>query len=204
MKVSRVMIIMLVLIMSVGAVCATDDISDDVISNDSQEILGVESEASFTDLTDEINNANYELNLTHDYKFNNETDNSRGIFIKQDNFVLNGNGHTIDGNNQSRIFAILGNNITINNIILTNANAKSGSILFIQSNCSLITNNVVFANSTASDNSDIYVLMNALYSSNGDKFLDLYSSIRGEINAINSLLLFFPRLCIPRKEPFSQ
>ena len=186
MKVSRVMIIMLVLIMSVGAVCATDDISGDVISNDSQEILGVESEASFTDLTDEINNANYELNLTHDYKFNNETDNSRGIFIKQDNFVLNGNGHTIDGNNQSRIFAILGNNITINNIILTNANAKSGSILFIQSNCSLITNNVVFANSTASDNSDIYVLMNALYSSNGDKFLDLYSSNFGVITLCNT------------------
>ena len=39
MRVLNIMIIMLVLIMSVGAVCATDSISDDITSDGNQEKL---------------------------------------------------------------------------------------------------------------------------------------------------------------------
>ena len=100
---------MLVLIMSVGAVCATDDISDEIISDDGQDTLEITQydiymtgESSFSNLADEIENAGTTLDLTKDYTFNNETDNNTGILINKDNFVLNGNGFTIDGNKQSR------------------------------------------------------------------------------------------------------
>ena len=72
------MIVLLVLIMSVGAVCAADDISDEIISNDSQDTLEITQddiytadEPSFADLTKEIENACTTLDLTRDYAFNN-------------------------------------------------------------------------------------------------------------------------------------
>ena len=181
MNVLKVMIVMLVLIMSVGAVCAAENVTDEVISDDGQEIMGIDSGDSFTDLINEINNATDELNLTHDYKFNNETDNNIGIFIDNDNFVINGNGHTIDGNDLSRIFIIRGNNITINNLTLINANSDMGSILYIPDYCSINTNNVVFANSTASNIATIFVSSSATYVSLEDKFLDLTSKNYGAI-----------------------
>ena len=120
MKILNIMIVMLVLIMSVGAVCAADDISDEIISNDGQDTLEITQydiytteESSFSDLTEKIENADTALDLTNDYTFNNATDNNTGILISKDNFVLNGNGFTIDGNKQSRIFNITANNITL-------------------------------------------------------------------------------------------
>ena len=120
------MIVILVLMMSVGAVCAADEISDNITTNGGQENVYVSSENSFTDLDNEIKNADTSLDLTQDYLFNNESDNNTGIAISKDNFVLNGNGRTIDGNNQSRIFNITGKNITLNDLILINANADEG------------------------------------------------------------------------------
>ena len=91
---------MLILIMSVGAVCAAESITEDTIGDDSKEILKTvredittedstdilkttqndiytASEDSFTNLTDEIKSKDV-VDLTHDYKFNNETDDNSG------------------------------------------------------------------------------------------------------------------------------
>ena len=134
MKVLKILIVMLILIMSVGAVCAADNMTDDAMGADNKEIsetvqediatddgtdilkttsndVYTSDDDSFTNLTYEIEN-NDVVDLTHDYIFNNETDDSSGIVINKDNFVLNGNGRTIDGNNQSRLFSITGDNIT--------------------------------------------------------------------------------------------
>ena len=191
MKVLKIMIVMLVLIMSVGAVCAAENITDEVISDDGQEIIGIDSGDSFTDLKNEINNATDELNLNHDYKFNNGTDENIGIFIEKDNFVINGNGHIIDGNDQSRIFIIRGNNITINNLTFINANSDMGSIIYILDNCSLMTNNVVFANSSASNIAAIFVSVSSSYISNEDKFLDLTTANYGAITMNNNARAIF-------------
>ena len=125
MKALKILIVMLILIMSVGAVCAAESITEDAIGDDSKEILETvqedittddssdiletaqndiytASDDSFTNLTDEIAVKDV-VDLTHDYKFNNQTDDSNGIVIGKDNFVLNGNGRTIDGNNQSTV-----------------------------------------------------------------------------------------------------
>ena len=161
---------MLILIMSVGAVCAAESITDDAMGDDSKEILQTvqedittddsadiletaqndiytASDDSFTNLTDEIAR-NDVVDLTHDYKFNNETDDSNGIVINKDNFVLNGNGRTIDGNNQSRLFAISGKNITLNDLILINGyNKNCAGMRVVESTLTL--NNVTFINNHA-------------------------------------------------------
>ena len=127
MKILKIMLIILILIMSIGSACAAENFTDDVISieNSQKEIYTI-NEASFTNLTDELENAGTSLDLNQDYIFNNITDKNTGILINKDNFILNGNGHTIDGKNQSRIFNITGNNITINNITVINGNMSDG------------------------------------------------------------------------------
>ena len=82
---------------------------------------------TFSELQEAIANSteNY-LELNADYEFNNETDDAFGIEITRDNFVINGNGHIINGNNLSRIFNITANNVTLNDLILIGGNAEKG------------------------------------------------------------------------------
>ena len=75
---------------------------------------------SYSNLENQINNTKYELNITQDYVFNNATDSNytHGISImNKTNFVINGNGHIIDGANQARMFSVVLSDITINNLI---------------------------------------------------------------------------------------
>ena len=156
MKVLKIMIVMLVLILSAGSVCAADNITDEIISDGGQEDVYTTSENSFTNLAEKIENAGAVLDLNQDYTFNNETDNSTGILIGKDNFILNGNGHTIDGNKESRIFNITGNNITLKNLVLINAKADKGGAVYAGIN--VTCNNVTFKNNYAlTEGGAIYV-----------------------------------------------
>ena len=51
MKALKIMIVMLILIMSVGAVCAAESISDDAMGDDSKEILETVQEDITTGMT---------------------------------------------------------------------------------------------------------------------------------------------------------
>ena len=174
MNILKIMIVLLVLIMSVGAVCAADNITDDIISNGGQEDIYLTSESSFTDLADEIENAGTSLDLTQDYTFINETDNNTGIDISKDNFILNGNGRTIDANNQSRIFNITGNNITLNDLILINANTDEGGAIWV--NGTLTLNNITFINNYATKYGGAVMLCeNVIINCNNSRFMDNYA-----------------------------
>ena len=178
MKVLKIIIVMLVLIMSVGAVCATDDISDEIISDDGQDTLEITQydiymtgESSFSNLADEIENAGTSLDLTKEYTFNNATDNNTGILISKDNFVLNGNGHILDGNNQSRIFNITANNVTLNDLVLINANSDKGAAIRV--NGILTLNNITFINNNAREFGGAIALYgNVTLTCNNSKFID--------------------------------
>ena len=179
------LIVMLVLIMSVGAVCAADDISDEIISDGGQDTLEITQddiyttgESSFSNLADEIENAGTTLDLTKDYTFNNATDNNTGILISKDNFVLNGNGFTIDGNKQSRIFNITANNITISNLVLINANSDKGGAIYTTG--SLILNNVSFIDNYASkQGAAVGLYENVTIKCNNSRFIDNYAVEKG-------------------------
>ena len=187
---------MLILIMSVGAVCAAESITEDAIGDDNKEILETvqedittddstdiletaqndiytASDDSFTNLTDEIK-TNDVVDLTHDYKFNNETDDSSGIVIGKDNFILKGNGCTIDGKNQSRIFNITANNVTLSNLILTGGNAEKGGAIYATG--SLTLNNVTFIDNYAkTEGGAVGLYGNVILTSDNSDFIDNYA-----------------------------
>ena len=77
---------------------------------------------TFTSLQTEINQPGNTIELTHNYVYDNSTDGElqTGIGITKDNFTINGNGFTIDGANQARIFHITGENVTISNLNIIN------------------------------------------------------------------------------------
>ncbi|WP_298524320.1 C1 family peptidase [uncultured Methanobrevibacter sp.] len=201
MKVLKITIIMLIILISVGTVCAAEDICDDEMGDDSQDILKTTQndiysvgEDSFANLTDEIGSTGISLDLNHDYAFNNETDNKSGIAINKDNFVLNGNGRTIDAKNQSRIFNITANNITLSNLILINGNGKEGGAIY--SNGTLTLNNVTFTDNYATEKGGAVVLYkNVTLTCNNTRFIDNYASAgssiyvdEGNLNLYNSYI----------------
>ncbi|WP_298523660.1 C1 family peptidase [uncultured Methanobrevibacter sp.] len=156
MRIFKIAIFLLILIMSVGAVCAANATSDDMLSDDNQDSLKTtqedmssieESQYTFTDLKNCIDNATDFLEITENYKFNNETDHENGIFIEKDNFTINGNNHILDGNRQSGIFIIWASNITINNLVFANGNLLQAGALYSLGQVTL--NNVTFINNTA-------------------------------------------------------
>ena len=128
--------IFLVGLLAVGVVSAADNTTDDnmigeepntdLTAPDTDDVLTAD-EQNFTQLNQAINgNSNSEITLTSDYKYSNGDDNfKKGIFINRD-VTINGNGHTINGSGEARIFYITGGNVVFYNITFVNANADNG------------------------------------------------------------------------------
>ncbi|WP_407423644.1 C1 family peptidase [Methanobrevibacter sp.] len=188
MKFKFVLIAGLILaIMMTGAASATDTLCEEIASEDSDaleigqtNIYAATETGSFNDLEKDINGSGNVLDVEMDYKFNNGTDNSAGILISRDNFILNGNGRTIDGNNQSRIFNITGNNVTLNNLILINGNADKGGAIY--STGTLKLNNVTFINNYATkEGGAIGLYGNASLDCDNSRFTDNYAEVASSI-----------------------
>ena len=187
-------------ILMVGAVSAADTTFQDIIPDADDGSLEIDqdsygvSENSFINLAEEIESAGTVLDLNHDYAFNNETDNKSGIAIVKDNFVLNGNGRTINGNNQSRIFNITANNVTLCNLVLTGGNAKEGGAIY--STGALTLKNVTFiANYATEYGGAVLFETNLTLNCNNTRFIDNYggksSSLyveRGNVTLYNSYI----------------
>ena len=103
--------------------------------------------ADFTNLADEINKSSNakEIKLTQDYIFNpsNDEKHINGIDIEIDNFIIDGQGHTINGNKQARIFNIKSDNVVLKNINLINGftNEHGGSVYWTGENGTIINSN---------------------------------------------------------------
>ena len=197
MKILKMTIFLLVLFIAVGGVCAADHVSQDMIGEDvgdslesTQSDIALENEQNkiysvddstktYTDLINEIDNTQGNvLDLKYDYKFDNSTDNS-GIPVSRDDFVINGNGHTIDGSNLKGCFGIFANNVTINNLTIRNTSFSLGSAIYINGG-SLTTNNVIFENNTVSGNGVVSIEKGS-YVSNYDKFIGSSAANSGVI-----------------------
>ena len=180
-----VLSMLLILLVFVSSASAADSNEAQALSiNESTNIITQSdiytmNESSFSDLADEIENAGMTLDLTKDYAFNNATDNNTGILISKDNFVLNGNGHTIDGNNQSRIFNITGNNITLNDLILIKGNYEMcGGIRTVGT---LTLNNVTFIDNYATKEGGAIGIKEGAILCNNCRFIDNYAEIGSSI-----------------------
>lgn len=106
----------------------------------------------------EINDSADSIEITQDYAYDNLTDYnfSDGIHINKSNFTINGNGHTIDGLGKSRIFNIIGKNITILNLNLINGHAKEKGGAILASNSIKLTN-MTFYNNSAENGGTAYL-----------------------------------------------
>ena len=93
-----------------------EKMENDVISSSNEEILNTKDNGTFTALQEKINNAgeNATITLENDYTYD-EGFSTTGISICRP-LTIDGKGYTINGNSQSRIFYLSGNNIVLKNI----------------------------------------------------------------------------------------
>ena len=127
------------------------DINDIEVIGDGED----SDDGTFTALQSKIDLASggSALNLTRDYKYDDDFNSASGIFINKD-ITINGNGHSIDGLGKSRILNInYGDSlkqykVTLNNITFKNGDAKiyGGAILNF---AGLTVNNCYFTNNNA-------------------------------------------------------
>ena len=129
--------ILLISLLSLSAVSAADDTASDISSTIddvtlektvNEEIISEEGTGettqepkSFTNLNDTINgNSDDYISLDSDYIYtDDDSDFQHGINITRD-VTINGNGHTIDGNNAARIFQVQECTVVFQNIDFVN------------------------------------------------------------------------------------
>ena len=121
-------VLILTILLSVSAVSAYDDVG--VTDN-----LIVTNTGNLTELNFLIQNSNGTLTLDKNYAYV-IGDPVDGIVINRDNFILDGNGYTIDGQSQSRIFQINSKHVIIKNTNFINgfSNVTGGTILVGENN----------------------------------------------------------------------
>lgn len=164
------------------------DSNEDYPSTIGNENNGVNSdilndgEKSFTELSSLIGGSDY-ISLDHDYKYVQGED-ANGIIVNK-NLVIEGKGHTIDGNHASRIFIVRkGITLTLSNLNIINAFCGSesnadytpykGSAIYSEG--TLIVSNTNFINNSISNGSYFH-----FFSQYSDDIIDNQSSNGGAI-----------------------
>ena len=135
--------------------------------------------SSFKDLYNLIRYAS-DVTLDRDYKFNEDYDNddfidfANGVPINN-NIVIHGNGHVIDGKGLARIFNVYsGRQVTIENLTLINGYADNGGAIYSEGTLNVL--NSSFVNDTASN------IGGAIYSSG---ILNVFDSTFEKCSDIN-------------------
>ena len=104
---------------------------------------------NYTALQNEIDNSGNYLELNQDYAYDKSCDTDRYcINIDKENFTLNGNGHTISGNNVT-VFEIASKNVTITNLCIADAHSFLQGAAISSMDGVLTISNVTFINNTA-------------------------------------------------------
>ncbi|ALT67882.1 C1 family peptidase [Methanobrevibacter millerae] len=189
---SIVFSLILLILLTVSAVSAEENITDFTTEGN---LLKVDSSNdNFNDLNNEINGSLNELKLTHDYVYDegNDINFTDGINVSKSNFLLDGNGYSIDGNGKARIFNIIGNNVTLKNLIIKNA--LNGAVSFVQPNAEYYLDNVTIQNSSSKYasggielNATNLVVNNSKFISNtGTKSSDIFFNEKCNVIVLNS------------------
>ena len=145
-------------------------------------ISAVNADGNLTALETQIEKSTDSIEITQDYAYSPTDDGNYtiGVYVNKTNFVINGNGHTIDGKNQSRLFRIFNSNVTVNDLIIKNGLSSDygGGILSLCNG--LVLNNVTFINDAANTRGGALVSTNNAFV-NGCKFIDNYAPEGAEI-----------------------
>lgn len=167
------LLVVLIFFITISTVHAQDTINntlseeiqtaDNIAAVDLNETLSAdENTGTFSDLQEliEDSGARAYIHLEKDYKFDITTDSelTSGITIEnnQERITIDGHGHTLDANNQAKMFYIVPSHITLKNIIFINGidehfryGNEGGSIYWIGTYGTVV--NCTFIGSTAKD-----------------------------------------------------
>ena len=128
------------MIFSVGFVFSEDiNQTNDNMEVADTDVISTQDVGTYTDLSQKIE---AKTNLDKDYAFN-ENDTIKKIAINDKinkNYVINGNNHTIDGDNKVGVFSFTNVAVTINDLTIKNC----GESAILVENSTLILNNVNF------------------------------------------------------------
>lgn len=123
-------------------------------------LLGADDDSnygSFSDLVDLISLNPESVKLVQNYKYQTGDEAYlHGITINKNNYVIDGNGFTIDGSKQANIFLISSDNVILKNITITNSNTQYGEVICFLGNNGLI-DNVTITNSSTADINESYM-----------------------------------------------
>ena len=144
---------------------------DNLLGDDSQnEIRG-----TFTDLQQQIDDAEGELNLSYDFAYSESIDGDYfldGVYV-EDAITINGNGHNISGENLARIFwfDLYGAEATLNNLTLIGGSYDEGGAVYVDRDSTLYINDVNFFENTAESGGALYsegkvYITNAVFDNN--------------------------------------
>ena len=143
-------------------------------------ISAVSAEGNFTALQNDIDSSTGSIDINQDYVYDNVTDYglNDGILINKSNFTINGNGHTIDGAGQARIFNVT-ESIVIKNLKIINGFSKeSGGALFTKDEITFV--NVTFENNSAKEGGAIKI-----------DLIEAYNCVFNNNHAENGGAIFF-------------
>ena len=113
-------------------------------------ISAVSAEGNFTSIQNEIADSAERIDITQDYTYDEKADTiiDSGIIVNKTNFLIDGHGHTLNGNNQTRIFHVVGNNVVIANLNFVNGNGNIGGAIICEGSTTIY--NCTFSNNYAS------------------------------------------------------
>ena len=131
------LICLILFIFTVSSVSAADDLNQTI-----DEDVFIVGEGTFSELQEIISNAQSgsTVNLDKDYVYD-EDNGFEGIIISNKEIIINGNGHTLDGNHTTRIFDILNQaNVVLNDISFVNGKSDEGGAIYGYTNTIKINN----------------------------------------------------------------
>ena len=145
-------------ILNCGNLNLEDDGAKQLVDNHAKLTITLdENEKSFKYLDQLIRDADgSEIILQHDIKFDDNVDSEyeNGIYLSCD-AVIDGNGHTIDAQNCSRIFRAFRRKLELKNVTLKKGHAEEGGAMHLV-NCECIIEKSCFQNNAADYGSAIY------------------------------------------------
>jgi len=184
------LIILFLLIITMGVVCAEDinDTAQDTLEiDDSPIVLTNSTSQTYDDLSELVDKSGDSITLESDYKYNQGTDKVKNIELYKKTLTIDGNNHAIDGDGKTIFLKIEKSDVTLKNMVLRNFN--DASIIVIGSK--LTTFNVTFENITGLDyGAAIYCSDDSTLTSTNDRFVETYapnagSAIFGSESKIN-------------------
>ena len=160
-----------------------------------EKILKTEpSEENFNNLNKQISESQKEVKLTRNYAYNTNTDSNytSGINITKNNYILDGDGHSIDAKCKASVFDVTGENITIKNLIIKNA--FNGTINLNQASATYHLENITIQNSSSPETTggicltmcNVVINNSRFISNNGGESSDIFTSKDSNLTVVNS------------------